>query len=147
MRLARRADVPTILDLITEDPVSAERETVGEEVDAAYWRAFERIDAAEDTELVVAEVDGDVVGSCQLTYTPSLSRRGALRLTIESVHVRADHRRRGTGRAMVRWALDRARERGCALAQLTSDKRRVDAHRFWTGLGFVASHEGMKLSL
>jgi GNAT superfamily N-acetyltransferase len=146
-RAARRDDVPAILGLLAEDPVSARREHVGEEVDAGYWRAFELIDADPNNALIVAERAGEVVGTCQLTFTPSFSRGGAERMTIEAVHVRGDQRGRGAGGAMMRWALDQARERGCGLAQLTTDKRRTDAYRFYLGLGFVDSHEGMKLTL
>lgn len=120
---------------------------IGEEVDAAYWLAFEQIDADPRNELIVADHGGSVVGTCELTFIPSLSRRGTQRMTIEAVRVRGDLRGRGVGRAMMGWALDRARERGCRLAQLTTDKRRADAHRFYASLGFTATHEGMKLPL
>jgi GNAT superfamily N-acetyltransferase len=95
----------------------------------------------------VVEEDGVPVGTFQLTFTPSLSRGGSERMTIEAVRVRSDRRGSGVGRQMMAWALDRGRERGCRLAQLTTDKRRADAHRFYESLGFVASHEGMKLAL
>jgi GNAT superfamily N-acetyltransferase len=68
-------------------------------------------------------------------------------MTIEAVRVRGDRRGGGIGRAMMAWSLARARERGCGLAQLTTDKRRTDAHRFYASLGFAASHEGFKLAL
>jgi GNAT superfamily N-acetyltransferase len=96
---------------------------------------------------VVEDQGGAVVGTCQLTFTPSLSRGGAERMTIEAVRVRTDLRGRGVGRAMMAWALDRARERGCGLAQLTTDKRRTDAHRFYESLGFEPSHLGFKIRL
>ncbi len=146
-RPARRGDVPAILALLAADRLGAAREVVGEDVDAAYWRAFEAIDADPNNVLVVADRGGVVVGTCQLTFTPSLSRGGAQRMTIEAVRVRADLRGHGTGRAMMAWALQLARERGCRLAQLTTDKRRTEAHRFYRSLGFTATHEGMKLSL
>jgi GNAT superfamily N-acetyltransferase len=146
-REATRADVPVILALLADDGLGASREVLGEEVDAAYWRAFEQIDADPRNELIVADDGGDVLATCQLTFTPSLSRRGAERMTIEAVRVRADLRGRGVGRAMMAWALHRARERGCRLAQLTTDKRRTDAHKFYASLGFTASHEGLKLPL
>jgi GNAT superfamily N-acetyltransferase len=159
-RVATRADVPAILELLADDEVSRARDAVAgcdavagrdavvpEGADAAYWAAFEAIDADPRNELIVADDDGAVVGTCQLTFTPSLSRRGAERMTIEAVRVRSDTRGRGIGRAMMAWALDRARERGCGLAQLTTDKRRTDAQRFYVSLGFVASHEGMKITL
>jgi GNAT superfamily N-acetyltransferase len=147
-RTATRADVPAILALLADDEVSRSRDgVVSERADERYWAAFEAIDADPRNELIVADHDGAVVGTCQLTFTPSLSRRGAERMTIEAVRVRADQRGRGVGRAMMWWALDRARERGCGLAQLTTDKRRVEAQRFYARLGFTASHEGMKLVL
>jgi GNAT superfamily N-acetyltransferase len=150
-RIATRADVPTILAMLADDDVSRARgdggSPVGEDTDAAQWAAFEAIDADPRNELIVAEDDGEVLGTCQLTFTPSLSRRGAERMTIEAVRVRSDTRGRGVGRAMMTWALDRARERGCGVAQLTTDKRRTDAQRFYVSLGFTASHEGMKISL
>ena len=145
-RSATRADVPAIVELLADDEIARSRD-VSERSDAAYWSAFEAIDADPRNELIVAEQDGAVVGTCQLTFIPSLSRRGAERMTIEAVRVRTDLRGRGVGRAMMAWALDRARERGCGLAQLTTDKRRTDAQRFYVSLGFTASHEGMKLTL
>ncbi len=152
-RTAERADVPAILAMLADDDVTraraaAGRQPVPESADAALWAAFEAIDADPRNDLIVAESpDGGLVGTCQLTFTPSLSRGGAERMTIEAVRVRGDLRGRGVGRALMRWSLDRARERGCRLAQLTTDKRRTDAHRFYASLGFVASHEGMKLDL
>jgi GNAT superfamily N-acetyltransferase len=147
-RLATRADVPAILAMLEDDEITRSRmDVVPEDADAALWRAFEAIDADPRDELVVADDDGTVIGTCQLTFTPSLSRGGAERMTIESVRVRRDRRGAGVGAAMMRWALDRARDRGCGLAQLTTDRRRVDAHRFYASLGFVASHVGMKRRL
>jgi GNAT superfamily N-acetyltransferase len=110
--------------------------------------AFAEIDADPRNELIVAVADdGTLVGTCQLTFIPGLSRGGAERMTIEAVRVRSDRRGAGLGRQLMAYALERARARGCALAQLTTDKRRADAHRFYESLGFVASHEGMKLAL
>ncbi|WP_433721313.1 GNAT family N-acetyltransferase [Actinoplanes sp. CA-051413] len=159
-RSANRADVPAILELLTDDEIARSREAgvapspaggagglTPEAVDAAAWAAFEAIDADPRNELIVADEDGTVVGTCQLTFTPSLSRRGAERMTIEAVRVRGDLRGRGIGRAMMVWSLERARERGCGLAQLTTDKRRTDAHRFYASLGFEPSHLGFKLAL
>jgi GNAT superfamily N-acetyltransferase len=146
-RVAARADVPAVLALLADDRLGSAREVLGEEVDAAYWQAFEEIDADPRNELVVADDGGVVVGTCQLTFTPSLSHRGTERMTIEAVRVRGDLRGRGVGRSMIIWALDRARERGCGLAQLTTNKQRTDAQRFYASLGFTATHEGMKLNL
>ncbi len=152
-RLAGRADVPQILALLADDDIARARaaaagQPVPESIDATLWAAFEAIDADPRNELVVAEsADGRVAATCQLTFTPSLSRGGGERMTVEAVRVRGDLRGRGVGRALMEWSLARARERGCRLAQLTTDKQRTDARRFYEGLGFVASHEGMKLAL
>jgi GNAT superfamily N-acetyltransferase len=148
-RAATRADLPAILALLADDGLGAAREAVGggAEVDPAYLRAFAQIEADARNELIVADDDGTIIGTCQLTFIPSLSRRGAERMTIEAVRVSSARRGHGTGRSMMVWALERARGRGCRLAQLTTDKRRADAHRFYASLGFTASHEGMKLPL
>jgi GNAT superfamily N-acetyltransferase len=148
-RLAERADVPAILQLLADDDISRSRGfgVVPDEIDAATWRAFEAIDADVNNELIVGDDGGEVVATCQLTFTPGLSRGGAWRMTIEAVRVRADRRGGGIGKQLMMYAMQRARDRGCRLVQLTTDKRRAGAHRFYAALGFVASHEGMKLTL
>jgi GNAT superfamily N-acetyltransferase len=118
-----------------------------QDLPAAYWRAFEAIAADARNLLVVAELDRRVVGTLQLTFIPSLTFVGGERAQIEAVHVDGRHRGRGLGGAMLRWAIERARERGCRLVQLTTDKRRPDALRLYESLGFQATHEGLKLRL
>ncbi|MFI7248254.1 GNAT family N-acetyltransferase [Micromonospora chalcea] len=144
-REAVRADLPAVLALLADDVLGRTRDLP--EVDAAYERAFADLDADPRNELIVADDGGELVGCFQLTYIPGLGRHGAERCLIESVRVCSERRGRGLGGTMMRWAIDRARERGCALVQLTTDKQRADAHRFYRDLGFVASHEGMKLAL
>nr|SBO90492.1 Regulatory protein for C-P lyase [Nonomuraea gerenzanensis] len=144
-RRARREDVPAIVAMLADDPLGARRE--GDPGDERYLAAFERIDADPYDELIVAEQDGKVVGTMQLTYLAGLSRLGAERCQIEAVRVAASTRGQGLGRRMISWAIGRARARGCAMVQLTSDKSRTDAHRFYDGLGFTASHVGYKLTL
>ncbi|WP_211370307.1 GNAT family N-acetyltransferase [Nonomuraea turkmeniaca] len=144
-RRARKEDVPAIVAMLADDQLGAERE--GDPADERYLAAFERIDANPYDELIVAERDGKVVGTMQLTYLAGLSRLGAERCLIEAVRVAASTRGQGLGREMIQWAIDRARARGCAMVQLTSDKSRKDAHRFYDSLGFAASHEGYKLKL
>lgn len=144
-REAVRADLPAIITLLADDVLGKARDFT--EVDDAYERAFADIAADPRNLLVVADDDGAVVGCMQLTYIPGLGRHGAERCLIEAVRVRSDLRGRGVGADMMHWAVDQARQRGCALVQLTTDKTRHDAHRFYERLGFVASHEGMKLSL
>ncbi|MEV4018527.1 GNAT family N-acetyltransferase [Nonomuraea angiospora] len=144
-RAARKEDVPAIVAMLADDHLGATRE--GDPGDERYLAAFERVDTNPYDELIVAEQDGEVVGTMQLTYLAGLSRLGAERCQIEAVRVAAGARGQGLGGRMVKWAVDRARERGCAIVQLTSDKSRTDAHRFYDNLGFTASHEGYKLSL
>ncbi|MEU8243223.1 GNAT family N-acetyltransferase [Actinoplanes missouriensis] len=148
-RIATRADVPAVLDLLADDDITRQRGygTVPEHVDAAIWAAFEAIEADDRNELIVAVDRNEVAGTCQLTFIPGLSRGGGERLLIEAVRIRSDRRGRGLGGELIRWAVDRARERGCRMVQLTTDKRRTDAHRFYERLGFTASHEGFKLAL
>lgn len=144
IRTARADDVPAIAALLADDPLGATRERPG---DPRYAAAFAAIAADPNQVLAVAEADGAVVGTLQLTFTPGLSRLGALRATIEGVRVRADQRGSGLGQRMVEWAVERARERSAALVQLTTDRSRPDAHRFYERLGFTPSHVGMKLDL
>lgn len=143
-REATRADLPAIITLLADDVLGKARDFT--EVDDAYERAFAAIDADPRNRLVVAD-DGEIVGFFQMTYIPGLGRHGAERALIEAVRVRSDRRGHGIGGQMMRWAIDQARDRGCALVQLTTDKSRHDAHRFYARLGFVASHEGMKVIL
>lgn len=146
VRAARRDEVAQIVALLADDKLGAEREELADPLPQIYYDAFDAIAASPDNEMLVAEADGEIVGCLQLTFIPGLSRRGALRGQIESVRVRATQRGSGLGRMMFEWAISRCREKGCATVQLTADKSRADAHRFYESLGFVASHEGMKLS-
>lgn len=143
-RPATRADVPAIVALLADDVLGATRERLD---DGAYLRAFEAIDADPRNELIVADRDGEVVGTMQLTFIPGLSSRGTERLQIEAVRVRSDLRSQGLGREMIVWALERGRARGCRTAQLTTHRSRQAAHRFYERLGFDPSHVGMKLVL
>ena len=148
LRAARQEDLQALVDLIAADQLGATRDGVRDPADlAAYAAAFEAIDADPAHILVVAEQAGEIVGTMQLSFLPGLARRGALRAQIEAVRVADGSRGSGLGAAMIGWAVDEARRRGCALVQLTTDKSRLDAHRFYHRLGFVASHEGMKLAL
>ena len=148
LRTAVSDDVQAIVELIAADQLGTTRDGVRDAADlAAYEAGFSAIDADPAHILVVAESGGDIVGTMQLSFLPGMARRGALRAQIEAVRVAKSMRGGGLGASMITWAIDEARRRGCALVQLTTDKSRADAHRFYERLGFVASHEGMKLPL
>jgi len=144
-RRARRADLPAIVRMLADDPLGARRERFATPLPAAYSAAFAAIARDRNNELVVAVAADVVIGVLQLTFIPSLTYQGGWRALIEGVRVHADWRSRGVGRLMFEWAIRRARARGCHMLQLTTDKSRPAAKRFYEGLGFVASHEGMKL--
>ena len=146
-RRARADDVPDIVRLLADDPLGATRERYESPLPESYARAFRAIEQDANNELVVACRGERVVGVLQLTYIPSLTYQGGWRALIEGVRVDSGERSQGLGKTLFEWAIARARERGCHMVQLTTDKARPDAKRFYEGLGFVASHEGMKLHL
>ena len=145
IRPATRDDVPAIVAMLADDPLGAAREDLGDP--QTYDAAYDRVVADAGQHLVVAERDGSVVGTLQLTVIPGLSRRGATRSVIEGVRVSRDERGTGLGTELVTWAVEESRRLGCTLVQLTSDASRTDARRFYERLGFVASHVGFKLQL
>jgi len=140
--------VPALVRLLADDPLGAQREAATSPLAGSYYAAFDAIERDPNNELIVAETaDGQLAGMLQLTFIPYLTYRGGWRALVEGVRVVAPMRSRGVGRRLFEWAIERARERGCHMIQLTSDKARPDAIRFYESLGFVASHEGMKLHL
>ena len=147
MRRATAADLPRIVRLLADDALGATRERVEDPLPSPYLDAFAAIEADPNQFLLVADVEGRVVGVLQLTFIPGLTRLGSWRAMIEGVRVDGSQRGAGIGQQLVAWAIEEARRRGCRLVQLTTDKSRLDAHRFYERLGFVATHEGMKREL
>ncbi|SMQ17537.1 L-amino acid N-acyltransferase YncA [Streptomyces sp. Ag82_O1-12] len=145
IRAAVADDVPAIVGMLVDDPLGAQRESPDDL--APYLSALERLSADPNQRLVVAVREGRVVGTLQLTIVPGLSRRGATRSIVEGVRIHADERGSGLGTELIEWAIEESRSQGCQLVQLTSDKTRADAHRFYERLGFTASHTGFKLQL
>lgn len=145
VRPATSADLPALICLLSDDTLGTKRESSAD--DPRYLAAWNAIAADPHQHLLVLELEGVVVGMCQVTRTPGLSRSGAWRATIESVRVRADLRGKGHGAQLMQHAIDLAKAHGCRLVQLTSDVRREEAHRFYGRLGFKASHTGFKLEL
>ena len=146
-RAATSRDLPAIVQMLADDDLGSKREDPSVPLSDRYRVAFKAIDADPNNELVVAVADHHVVGVLQVTFIPYLTYQGGWRALIEGVRVARDARSTGIGQAMFEWAINRARERGCILVQLTTDKLRPAALRVYERLGFVASHEGMKLKL
>jgi GNAT superfamily N-acetyltransferase len=146
-RRAAQDDLPRIVALLADDPIGRSRENPGPRLDTRYRDAFAAIEHDPNHVLAVADRGGHLIGVLQLSFIPGLSLQGMWRGQIEGVRVAAGERARGVGRAMLEWAIEECRRRGCGLVQLTSDKRRIDAHRFYERLGFEATHQGYKLAL
>ena len=146
IRSAKLDDLDDVLALIQRDSISiSEHDRSANRIN--YLKAFEDIERSPNDELVVATLDGTVVGTLQLTFIPGLGYGGAWRAQVEAVRVRHDLRNQKIGTTLMEWVIARARERGCRLVQLTTNARRQDAQRFYQRLGFVPSHVGMKLIL
>ncbi|MGC9536995.1 N-acetyltransferase family protein [Streptomyces sp. UG1] len=145
IRPAVADDIPAIVGMLADDPLGAQRESPDDLT--PYLAALERLSSDPNQHLVVAVREGRAVGTLQLTVIPGLSRRGSTRSIIEAVRIHADERGSGLGTQLIEWAIDESRRQNCQLVQLTSDKSRTDAHRFYERLGFTASHVGFKLPL
>jgi len=144
-RQASAEDLVSIVKMLANDPLGAKRELFSEPLPLPYIRAFEAIDKDLNNELTVACLSNEVVGVLQLTFIPYLTYQGSWRALIEGVRISETYRSEGIGQAMLEWAVKRAKAKGCRILQLTTDKARPDALRFYERLGFKASHEGMKL--
>lgn len=147
IRLATADDLEPIVALLADDDLGKQREQLESPLPPSYGRAFQTIVEDRHSELYVGEVDGEVAGTFQLNFLTYLTYQGGRRAQIEAVRIHRAHRGRGWGRHLFGWAIQRAREKGCHLVQLTTDKARPEALKFYESLGFRASHEGLKLSL
>jgi GNAT superfamily N-acetyltransferase len=146
-RTATAGDLPAIVKLLADDPLGATRERDEDPLPQEYRDAFAAMERQGRNIVILVVDDGGVIGCLQLIYIPGLGRLGMTRAQIEAVRVDRRYRGRGIGEALIGHAIERAREHGCGLVQLTTDRSRGDAHRFYERLGFEASHLGMKLDL
>ncbi|AWL13001.1 Glucosamine-phosphate N-acetyltransferase [Saliniradius amylolyticus] len=146
-RSAQRSDLEGLVELLINDPLGHSREDASYPLNQAYESAFEAIDKDTNNELLVVELNGKLVGMLQLTFIPYLTHIGSWRCLIEGVRIHESSRGQGFGEQMFKHAISLAKDKGCKIVQLTSDKQRPDAIRFYEKLGFRASHEGFKLSL
>lgn len=146
-RKALLSDVPTIIKLLSEDELGQGRESIGDDLNHNYVKAFTQIDADPNHYLMLVQKDKEIIGTCHLTVMPSLSFTGATRMQIDAVRVAEKYRGQGIGAWMMSAALDYGRSKGVVIVQLTTNKKRLLAKKFYESLGFEASHEGMKLRL
>ena len=150
VRRATEDDLPAVIALMADDGIGKSREDLSTPLNPGYRAAFAAL-AADPHQLLAVLVDdaggGELIGCLQLTFIPGLSRLGAWRCQVESVRIASQRRDQGLGHVLFDWVFAECRKRGCQLVQLTTDKRRTDARRFYEQLGFTASHEGMKITL
>ena len=145
-RKATKNDVPKIVEMIADDELGKTRENFQNPLPKEYLNAFENIDSDRNQELIVVENENfEVIGTLQLSFIQYLTYRGGIRAQIEAVRIRKDQRGIGLGKKMVEWSINRAKERNAHLLQLTTDKKRPKAIKFYGDLGFKPTHEGMKM--
>lgn len=146
-RPATQDDLTAIVAMLADDALGATREQFQTPLPVTYLQAFDAISRDSNQELMVAEHNGELVATFQLTFIPYLTYQGGIRAQIEAVRVKSTYRGQGVGTELFQYAVQRATDRGAHVLQLTTDKKRPDAKRFYESLGFVDSHEGMKLHL
>ncbi|MEM9858345.1 MAG: GNAT family N-acetyltransferase [Bacteroidota bacterium] len=146
-RKARKSDIPSIVEMLAHDELGKKRENFSDPLPNSYLKAFDKIEKDINQELMVVEDHNEIIGTLQLSFIQYLTYQGGIRAQIEAVRIREDQRGKGLGETLFKWAIERARVKGAHVLQLTTDKTRPDAFRFYEKLGFAASHEGMKLHL
>lgn len=146
-RYATQDDLEEIVAMLADDELGRTREVRGDSLEAVYIDAFKEIERQEGNQILLSVSDEKITGCLQLTFIPTLARGGTKRALIEGVRVHKDFRSRGVGRLLFLEAIRLSKENGCGIVQLTTDKRRKDAHKFYEKLGFEVTHEGMKLFL
>ncbi len=145
-RKAIKEDIPKLVEMIADDALGQTRENFQDPLPSVYYEAFQKIDSDPNQELIVIqETDGSIIGTLQLSFIQYLTYQGGIRAQIEAVRIHKDKRGEGLGETLFKWAIERAKDRNAHLIQLTTDKKRPEALKFYEKLGFKASHEGMKL--
>ncbi|MCR9227370.1 MAG: GNAT family N-acetyltransferase [Flavobacteriaceae bacterium] len=147
IRQAKRNDIPFIVEMLANDVLGKLREDFQNPLPEKYYDAFDNIEGDPNQELVVMEDTGLVIGTLQLSFIQYLTYQGGVRTQIEAVRVHEDYRGKGIGKRLFLWAIERSKEKSAHVVQLTTDKKRPDALKFYKALGFQDSHEGMKLHI
>ena len=145
-REAKETDLEALIQMLADDQLGAGRESAETPLDQGYLSAFDHINKDPNNQLIVVEVENEIIGMLQLTFIPYLSHMGAWRCLIEAVRIHKGYRGKGLGTRVFKWAIEQAKKKKCHIVQLTSNKQRTDALRFYENLGFEATHEGFKLT-
>ncbi|MCM3155444.1 GNAT family N-acetyltransferase [Priestia megaterium] len=146
-RIATEQDLDRIVEMLSDDELGKTRERYEQSLPESYIAAFQAITSDPNNELVVAYQGNEVIDVQQITFVPYITYQGGWRATIEGVRIASSVRGKGIGTELIKWAIRRAKERGCHLIQLTTDKQRGNALRFYERLGFKPTHEGLKMKL
>ncbi len=146
-REAKESELPFLVKMLADDKLGSKREDASEPLNHSYLSAFGKIIADPNNELTVAVMEGEVLGMLQLTFIPYITHIGSLRCMIGGVRIHSKYRGQGFGTDFIKWGIERAKLKGCNIVQLTSDKQRPDAIRFYENHGFKATHEGLRLNL
>ncbi|MFC4403734.1 GNAT family N-acetyltransferase [Gracilibacillus xinjiangensis] len=146
-RMAAEQDLDKVVEMLADDVLGSKREKYEQPLPESYLKAFQAISSDPNNELIIAYQGEEIIGVQQITFTPYITHQGGWRATIEGVRTARTYRDKGIGTALIQWAIKRAKARGCHLIQLTTDKDRQDALRFYQRLGFKATHEGLKMKL
>ncbi len=145
-RKAIKEDIPKLVEMIADDALGQTRENFQDPLPSVYYEAFQKIDSDPNQELIVIqETDGSIIGTLQLSFIQYLTYQGGIRAQIEAVRIHKYKRGEGLGETLFKWAIERAKDRNAHLIQLTTDKKRPEALKFYEKLGFKPGHEGMKL--
>ncbi len=147
IRIAKKEDLQAIVKLIADDDIVGSREIYSEPLNEIYIKAFDTIDKDSNNELIIAESESKILGTLQITYIPYIINKGQYRALIEAVMISQESTGMGIGTKMMKWAIQLAKDKKCCIVQLTTNKKRLDAHRFYERLGLKSTHEGMKLEL
>jgi len=140
-------DLLNIVKMLADDTLGSSREKFSNNLSDNYLKAFEIINSDKNQKLTIVEMNGEIVATFHLIFIQYLTYHGGLRAQIEAVRTNSKYRGQGIGRKVFEYAIQRSKEKGCVLLQLTTDKKRPDAIRFYEAIGFVPTHEAMKLNL
>ncbi|WP_144391991.1 GNAT family N-acetyltransferase [Pleionea sediminis] len=146
-RTAESGDLEALIHLLADDPLGTQREDISHPINQRYVESFKAIRQDPNNQLIVATVENRVIGMLQITFIPYLTHIGTWRCQVEGVRIHKEYRGKGLGKMLLDYATQEAKTKGCKIIQLTSDKQRPDALKFYTNLGFKATHEGFKKSI